>query len=183
MNENYARKGRFFADSDGVREAAEAVSHSDLKEFFSKYVAGTEEIPWNDFFRSVGLRLEQSTVTIADAGFSASRNFDGPMKVAAVTAGSEAEHAGLQIGDTILEIQGKEAGQESRDELSRLMPGDSIQVKVRGHRGEQQLSWKAGGRQEISFQFKDVDNISAPQRARRSAWLKGEAQVEGATRP
>ncbi|MGC2329246.1 MAG: hypothetical protein WA604_21210, partial [Candidatus Sulfotelmatobacter sp.] len=51
MNQNYAKKGRFFADSDGVREAAEAVSHANLALFFAKYVAGTEEIPWDDFFR------------------------------------------------------------------------------------------------------------------------------------
>ena len=30
MNANYAKKGRFFNDSEGVREAAEAVSHTDL---------------------------------------------------------------------------------------------------------------------------------------------------------
>src|SRR5262249_8668113 len=53
MNQNYAKKGKFFADSAGVREASEAVSHSDLGSFFAKYVAGTEEIPWNDFFRGV----------------------------------------------------------------------------------------------------------------------------------
>src|SRR6204780_3971649 len=49
MNQNYAKKRRFFPDSDGVREAAEAVSHSDFGWFFAKYVAGTEEIPWKDF--------------------------------------------------------------------------------------------------------------------------------------
>src|SRR5205807_101644 len=51
MNRNYAQKGQFFDDSRGVRDAAEAVSHADLASFFQKYVAGTEEIPWNDFFR------------------------------------------------------------------------------------------------------------------------------------
>ncbi len=96
MNENYAKKGKFFPDSDGVREAAEAVSHADLAGFFAKYVAGTEEIPWNDFFRAVGLRLIEGKILRADAGFVGSRNFDGPMAVAAVTAGSEAERAGLQ---------------------------------------------------------------------------------------
>ena len=60
MNANYAQKGRFFNDSEGVREAAEAVSHADLAAFFAKYVAGTEEIPWDDFLRSVGLRVEPS---------------------------------------------------------------------------------------------------------------------------
>src|SRR6195256_1347479 len=81
MNENYAKRGRYFKDSDGVREAAEAVSHADLGWFFSKYVAGTEEIPWNDFFRSVGLRVVETPNAVSDAGFVASRNFDGPMTV------------------------------------------------------------------------------------------------------
>ena len=96
MNANYAKKGRFFDDSNGVREAAEAVSHADLGWFFTQYVAGTEEIPWNDFFRSVGLHVETVSITVPDPGFIASRNFDGPMSVTAVTPGGEAERAGLQ---------------------------------------------------------------------------------------
>ncbi len=68
MNANYAKKGRFFDDSNGVREAAEAVSHADLGWFFTKYVAGTEEIPWNDFLRYVGLRVEQFSISIAGPG-------------------------------------------------------------------------------------------------------------------
>src|SRR4029077_11243406 len=142
MNQNYAKKGRFFSDSEGVRAAAEAVSHADLGWFFAKYVAGTEEIPWNDFFRTVGVRVVEGKNTAPDAGFVASRNFDGPMTVAAVTAGSEAEHAGLQAGDTVLEINGKTAGQESSQEIARLIPGDTITVKIHARRGgDRELKW------------------------------------------
>ena len=45
MNLNYAQNGRFFPDSDGVRQAAEAFGHVNLEAFFQKYVTGTEEIP------------------------------------------------------------------------------------------------------------------------------------------
>jgi predicted metalloprotease with PDZ domain len=177
MNDNYAKKNRFFNDSAGVREAAEAVSHADLSEFFTKYVAGTEEIPWNDFLRPIGLRVETVPNTVPDAGFIASRNFDGPMSVAAVTPGSDAERSGLQVSDTIVELQGKPAGQESRQELARLNPGDTLTVKARSRRGaERELKWKIGSRQEISYEVKDLDPISTQQRARRAAWLKGEAQ-------
>ena len=176
MNQNYAKRGRYFKDSDGVREAAEAVSHADLGWFFSKYVAGTEEIPWNDFFRSVGLRVVETPNAVPDAGFVASRNFDGPMIVSAVSAGSEAERAGLQAGDTILQMQGKPAGQESREELARLSPGDTLTLKVRTRGGERELKWKIGSREEMSYQVKDLENISPEQHARRAAWLKGEAQ-------
>ncbi len=177
MNANYARKGFFFDDSNGVRRAAEAVSHADLASFFSNYVAGTEEIPWDDFLRSVGLHVEAATITVPDPGFIASRSFDGPMSVVAVTPGSDAERAGLQVGDTIVELLGQPAGQESRQELARLSPGDSLSLKVQSRRaGERQLKWKVGSRQEVDYDVKDLDQVTDEQRARRAAWLKGEAQ-------
>ena len=178
MNENYAKQGRFFDDSNGVRQAAEAVTHADLSDFFNKYVAGTEDISWDSFFQSVGLRVEKVPTTIPDPGFIASRNFDGPMTVAVVTPGSDAEHAGLQTGDIITEIQGKPAGQESRQELTRVRPGDTFTIKVRNRRtGERELKWNVAGREEISSEIKDVDRVTPEQRSRRAAWLKGEAQT------
>ena len=177
MNQNYAKQGRFFPDSNGVREAAEAVSHADLGWFFTKYVAGTEEIPWNDFFRGVGLQVVASITTVADAGFLASRNFDAPMTVTAVASEGAAELAGLQTGDTILEINGKAPELESSEATAQLNPGDTITVKIRGRRGgERELKWKLASREETSYQLKDVEKMNSQQRARRAAWLKGEAE-------
>jgi len=182
MNQHYAKQGRFFADSEGVREAAEAVTHADLSSFFSKYVSGTEEIPWNDFFRSVGMYLVEAKNTVGDAGFAASRNFDGPMIVEAVTANSDAERTGLQTGDTILEINGRSVGQEASEEIAALASGDTVTLKVRSRRGgERELKWKVGARDEVTYELKDMDNISAEQRARRAAWLAGEAQPSRST--
>lgn len=178
MNRNYAQQGRFFKDSKGVREAAEAVSHADLGWFFAKYVAGTEEIPWNNFLRTVGLQVVEGTITLADPGFGASRNFDGPLSVEWVTPGSDAERAGLRAGDTILEIQGRTPGTE----MTRLNAGDTIKLKVRGRGGvERELSWKMGSREEKSYEVKDLDNVTAEQKAGRAAWLRGEAQPAGDT--
>jgi predicted metalloprotease with PDZ domain len=177
MNVNYAKKGKFFDDSEGVRTAAEAVSHSELGWFFAKYVAGTEEIPWNDFLRSVGLHAEAITMSVSDTGFLASRNFDGPMSVLAVTPGSDAERAGLQVGDVIVELQGSPAEQDARQELARLSAGDTLTLRVRGRRGiERELKWKVASREEISYEVKELDHVTDAQRARRAAWLKGDAQ-------
>jgi predicted metalloprotease with PDZ domain len=178
MNANIARQGRFFNDSEGVRQAAEAVSHADLGWFFGKYVAGTDEIPWDDFFRSVGLHVEAIPNTLPDAGFTASHNFDGPMSVNSVSPGGEAERAGLQVGEIIVELQGKAAGKDFRQELAHLSPGDEIKLKVRGRRGaERELKWKMGNRQEISYRVTNLDQITPEQQARRAAWLKGEAEA------
>jgi predicted metalloprotease with PDZ domain len=181
MNASYAQQHRFFNDSEGVREGAEAVSHADLGGFFSKYVAGTDEIPWDDFFRSVGLRVVAVSNAVPDAGFTASHNFDGPMSVNSIAPASDAERAGLQVGDIIVELQGKPVGRDFRQELARLSPGDTIAVKVRGRRGgDREMKWKIGSRQEISYQVKDLDQITPQQRARRAAWLKGEAESSSA---
>jgi predicted metalloprotease with PDZ domain len=180
MNANYAKKSRYFDDSNGVREAAEAVSHSDLGSFFTKYVSGTEEIPWDEFLRYVGLRVEQFSVTVPDSGFFASRNFDGPISVTAVTPGGEAERAGLQLGDIVTEIQGNPASEESNQQLSRMSPGDSISIKVRSRGSERELHWKVAGRQEISYLVKDLEQVTPEQHTHRAAWLKGEAESPGA---
>lgn len=182
MNCNYAQKGRYFDDSRGVRDAAEAVTHADLANFFQRYVAGTDEIPWNDFFRSVGLRVEAATVTLPDPGFSASRNFDGPLTVTAVAAGSDAEQQGLRPGDVILELDDKPVPEDFQRQFSHLAPGETISLKVRHRAGEHELKWKIGSRQEVSYHLKDLDQVSPEQRARRAAWLKGEAQsLSGST--
>lgn len=176
MNANYAQKGRYFDDSNGVRDAAEAVTHADLGWFFTKYVAGTDEIPWNEFLRYVGLRVDQLAVTVPDPGFIASRNFDGPMSVVEITPDGEAERAGLRVGDVVSEILGKPANEETNQQLARLNPGDPISVKVRSNGLERELRWKVSGNQEISYQVKDLEKITPEQRRRRAAWLKGEAE-------
>jgi predicted metalloprotease with PDZ domain len=95
-----------------------------------------------------------------------------------VGPGGDAERAGLQVGDMIFELQGKPAGQESRQAVSRLNPGETLTVKIRSRRaGERELKWKIGARQEITYQVKDLDHVTPEQHARRVAWLKGEAQT------
>ncbi len=182
MNENYARKGQFFPDTEGVRRAAEAVSHADLGWFFQKYVAGTEEIPWDDFFKNVGLHLSPRATNVADVGFVATRNFDAALVVSAVTPGSAAERAGLAVGDSILEINGQKAdrGFAARSEVR---PGDTLRLRVRNSAGERELHWKMGSRQEIELELTDLDKVTPEQSARRTAWLKGESRAMGASAP
>jgi len=58
MNQQYAHQGKFYNDSDGVRAAVEQVSGKNFEDFFRKYVAGTDEIPYADFFGVAGLELK-----------------------------------------------------------------------------------------------------------------------------
>jgi hypothetical protein len=62
--------------------------------------------------------------------------------------------------------------------MAQFTAGETITVKVRSrHGGDRELTWKAGSREEISYDLENVENVTVEQRARRAAWLKGEAQT------
>ena len=95
MNRNYAQKGRYFDDSKVcAKPPRPCLPHGDLSAFFQQYVSGTSEIPWNDYFGTVGLRVEAVTLTVPDTGFNASRNFDGPLTVSSSFRAVDAELQG-----------------------------------------------------------------------------------------
>jgi predicted metalloprotease with PDZ domain len=183
MNTNYARKARFFPDTRGVQEAAEAVTHADLTEFFRKYVAGVERIPWNEFLSTVGLRLEQKRVELADPGFTLAHNFGAPPVVVSVARGSEAERAGLSAGDLVLEMDGHAASRDFDVELARLRPGDMLRLQIKNALGKRELQWKVAANEQVHFELTDMDNITRQQRKRREAWFSGETETSGANRP
>ncbi len=179
MNENYARHGRFFPDTEGIRQAAEAVSHEDLGWFFQKYVVGLEEIPYDRFLNTVGLRVVRLTRVVGDPGFTLVRSFEGAAFVGSVAPGGNAERAGLNAGEEIVSINGERPSEEVVQQLSVRRPGDSINVGIKFSAGPRLLTWKLGSREEVEFGLRDVDNVSPQQRARRTAWLAGEDPKPG----
>lgn len=171
LNRNYAQKGKFFPDSEGLRQAAETVENSSLQNFFQKYVAGTEGIPWNDLLHSVGLQLIRTMTEASDPGFEAGRMFDMPAVVISVQPGSVAEAAGLKEGDSILSINGEPAAVDFDSRLASVAAGEELRLQIRNAGGERELKFKAGSRQLLHVEIKEVENVTAQQKSRRRAWL------------
>ena len=178
MNLNYAQNGRFFPDSDGVRQAAEAFGHVNLEAFFQKYVTGTEEIPWDDFLKGVGLHLLRHASVIAELGFWAVRNSDAPPAVSWLDQDGEAVRAGLAVDDSILEINGRVTSSDFRQQLAEALPGSMLHLRVRRGASERQIAWKLGSHEDVEFELKDLDAITQQQKARRAAWLSGQDQSD-----
>jgi len=171
MNENYAKQNKFFSDSDGVRRAAEKISGAGLEKFFSEYVSGVSEIPWDEFFAYVGLRIKTADLISADSGFEAIQKFDRPAVVVGVEAGSEAEDAGLRTDDLILEINGQPAGRDFEKTIEAIGPGGVLHLKVQRAGVERELQWKLGSRKQKDYHLEDVPGITAEQKQRRALWL------------
>ena len=175
MNERYAKQGKFFADSEGVREAAEKISGADFHQFFADYVSGTREIPWDDFFAYVGLRVESREEVSADRGFNAVQKFDQPPIVVRVQTDSAADRAGLKPGDIILQVNGSTAGRDFENDIRAVGIGGKLRLLISRDGAQNELQFTLEKRRETVFRLEDVPNITAEQKQHRQQWLFGEA--------
>ncbi|MGA7920844.1 MAG: hypothetical protein WCA38_14360, partial [Candidatus Acidiferrales bacterium] len=98
MNDVYAKQKRYYDDSHSVQAVAEEVAGVKLDDFFRRYVAGTDEIPYQNFFNAAGLELKVETQKSADFGFWTPGQ-GLPVIVSQVVPGASAEAAGLKAGD------------------------------------------------------------------------------------
>jgi predicted metalloprotease with PDZ domain len=176
MNQHYAKQGKFFPDSAGVQEAAEAVSGAKLHDFFARYVAGVEPLPYDQLFATVGLRLEKRARTAPTLGFHTSRTYTQPPTVTSVESDSEAEKAGVRAGDVVHEFNGKAAVGPLEPLLAGLHVGDTVHLKLSGAGGAREVKVQLGGREENDYALIESENATEAQRARRAAWVRGHSQ-------
>ena len=177
MNQQYAKQGKYFDDSEGIRAAAEAVTGAKLGDFFHRYVSGTDEIPYNEFFETVGLKLESKPVTSADAGFTASTNFGPSPVVMSITPGSEAEKAQLHAGDLIVAVNGEEPEANFAAQIAEMTAGSTVKLKVSSRNRTREVKLKLMSKQDVEYSFAELPNATAAQRARRAAWERGDSEM------
>jgi predicted metalloprotease with PDZ domain len=180
MNQQYAKQNRFFADSEDVRASAEMLTATDLRNFFVRYVAGTEELPYDELFATAGLRLNKQTRTLADLGLTAMRNFDGPLLVTEVT-GAAATAAGIRVGDEIVEFDGKLPGSDLAAQITSRNPGTSVRLKLRRGKTVFPVRLALQSKATDIYKLEDLPNLTSAQRARRAAWLSSEEDESAGT--
>ena len=181
MNRNYAKQGKFFPDSEGVREEAEKLTGTDLRSFFTQYVAGVQELPYEKLFGTVGLMLEPQVRTIADPGFSATRNFGGPLIIDEVY-GDQARGAGLHEGDEIMAIDGEQSGRNFERRFADLKPGTKVRVNVFSQGRHKEVEITLNGRSVSAYVLSESPQATQEQLARRASWLRSEDQNSVATK-
>jgi len=177
MNQHYAKEGKYFADSDGIRDAAEALTGTSFTDFFHHYVSGTDEIPYDTFFGTVGLHLQQTQSRTAYAGFTATANFSLTPVVASIDPGGEAQRAGLHTGDLILLVNGREPGGDLEGTIARLEPGTTLKLKVSTRDKVHEIKIKLSAREEPLFDLVDRPDATPQQLARRAAWIRGDSEA------
>lgn len=171
MNIQYAKQGKFFADSDGVRDAVEKLTGADFHGFFADYVSGVKEIPWDSFFAYVGLKVSTVEASFVHRGFDVVQKFDQPPTVVRVQPGSEADRSGLKPDDIIISVNGTPAGRDVEQLIESLGPGAALHLRIRRDGAPQELQWTLGSRKMTIYRLQDLPGTTSEQRAARRSWL------------
>jgi predicted metalloprotease with PDZ domain len=172
MNDQNAKKGRTYDDSEGVRAAVEDVAGKSFQDFFRKFVSGVAPIDYNSFLIAAGLNVKLEKEESADLGFWPTRTLNGVV-VSAVEAGSGAEAAGVREGDTLLEINSLSFPIPVSAWLRTQSPGQKVKLRVRRESEEKEFTFALGAHGDLHCAISDAPHPTDSQRRIREGILRG----------
>jgi predicted metalloprotease with PDZ domain len=180
LNDEFARRGRFYNESEDLRATAEEVIRSkapaanpDLKDFFARYVSGTDEIPFDDLLGRAGWLLKDTGQRHAAFGFAIRREGNTPPSVGALERGSAAQQAGVQDGDILLAFNGEPLQRSPDRWLRDHQPGERVTVKVRRSGDEKDYSFVLDRQFDAAYQVVEAPDPTEKQRRIRDGILHG----------
>jgi len=166
MNQQYAQRGRFYADSAGIEEAVQEVvrgagasATADVDAFFKRYVSGTEELPFADLLARAGFALKTEGQKRAALGFAFERDAAGTPLVADLDLSSAAAQAGVREGDAIMSLDGAELPRSLERWLRGRLPGDTARLRIRRGGRESEFAFALG---QQAAQVYAVDEMARP---------------------
>jgi predicted metalloprotease with PDZ domain len=180
LNEEFARRGRFYNDSEDLRAVAEEVirrkapaADANLKDFFARYVSGMDEIPFDNFLGRAGWLLKDTGQHRAAFGFTIRRDGKSSPLVGSVDAGSAAQQAGLTEGDLLLALNDEALPRSPERWVRDRQPGERVTLKVRRGSEEKTISFTLGRQAEAVFQVVEAPDATEKQRRIRDGILHG----------
>jgi len=175
MNDTYAKQGKYYDDTQGVRAAAEEVAGQSLQDFFRGYVAGVDEIPYDKFLGAAGLELKVETRNMADLGFwtVGGRGGSATATVSQVVPGSTAEAAGLQVGDVLLGVNGEPVPPFFPQWVRQHSPDEIVKLRIHRDGKELDISFALGSNETKKYSISELAHVSDRQKRIREGWLRG----------
>ena len=173
LNDDFARRGRFYTKADLRRLVAELAPPGDWVEaFFRDHVSGTRELDYRTYLGYAGLVLQTETEKQAALGFWGVRSANGLMTVESVETDSNAERAGLSRGDVVMSINGERLTALPQDVVG-LKAGRGIQLEVRRRSKTIFLNFDVGAKTTTHYAIREVASSTDAQSRIRRGWLNG----------
>src|SRR5258706_15211084 len=144
MNADFAREGKFYRDSLGIRLEAEKLSGGSLSDFFDNYVGGANPLPSQKLLARAGFELRSHESVRATLGFAPQREPGGPWTVAAVDADGPAAKRGLQVGDEIVRLNNSDVPRRPERWAGQQKPRDVLRLRIRRAEKEESIQIHLG---------------------------------------
>ena len=173
MNTDFGVPGKPYRDSLDVQLTAEKVAGGSYDDFFKRYVAGANPLPYQAIFALAGLELRQTTRQRAALGFTADSAPKGPLAVRTVDANSSAAEAGLQSGDLILKWNDGEPPRRITDWLRQHKAGDLLHLVIRREDTELKIDFRLGETTETFYELAEDSRAGEKARHIREGLLHG----------
>jgi predicted metalloprotease with PDZ domain len=183
MNTEFAKQGRFYRDSLDVQLTAEKIAGGSFDEFFRKYVASAEPLPYQQVLALAGLQLQILENRRPTLSFSAARDGNGPVIVEAIDAEGAAAEAGLRVGDVILNWNGSEVPRNPEVWLYSQKKGSNLRLGIRRDKKNLTLEFRLGETTETLYRPVEDSNASEKARRIREGLLRGTTQPVTASIP
>lgn len=174
LNQDFAHQGRFYTLADIRAIVSKLAPSFGVDRFLADYVQGTQELDYATYLGYAGVRLATKITQLAAPGFAVSRAPTGLMQVDSVEPGSDAQRAGLQPGDILLEVDGEPLPAAAEATLPRWRPGQTVELQIAREGKTQVMQFRVGVSQKVSYRVKEEPNPEPRQLRVREGWLKGE---------
>jgi predicted metalloprotease with PDZ domain len=173
-NNSYYLRGRGY-QPEALQRVASRVAGFDLEDFFKRYVHNVETLPYDEAFGYVGLLLTRNQ---AKQPFNAGLvlRFENPTAptIENVRNNSPAENAGLERGDEILNLGGKDVTKDSwLSTLARYKTGESVPLTVKRDRRTIKANLVLGQPERFEYRIEERADATTEQNELRAAWLNG----------
>jgi predicted metalloprotease with PDZ domain len=175
MNDLYAKQGRFYDDSTGIKVVAENVAGVKFDDFFARYVSGVDEIPYGKMLAPAGLELKLELRKSADIGFWTVGRAPGvPVVISQIVPGGPAETAGLKAGDVILSANGQTPPRFFPGWLRERTPGEQVSLHIHREGKDSDVTYALGMTEEKRYSIVEISHPSENQKRIREGWLRGQ---------
>jgi len=160
MNERFGNFGKGYEETADILAAVNTVVGQDMTWFFDDYVRGTKEVDYQRFVKPAGLHVVEIRRRSLDPGFWAERAFGVPvMVVTTVTSGSDADRAGVKVGDEFVGLDDTDIDAGLETFLARYESGQTAVARFR--RGGQDYSatveMREGATEEVVYRVRRTD--------------------------